>query len=289
MRIGVTSDIHVDLNALEPGDDRVVSALVSALQRQKVDLLILAGDVANDYRRTLEVLHAVEAEAQLSCLFVPGNHDLWNPNGAAVRDPGAPPPAGPPLPPGWGAWDSYEALKAFQGSLCRGPVELPGDWVAIGDSGWYDYRFGDPQYSTEEFDRMRFEKRLWWDKVNARWDRSTRAVHEHFLHRLSEQLEAHAGRKVILVLHAVPIRQFTVQPPNRMWRYLNAFLGSPAYGELALRHSAAYVVCGHVHYRRRQEIGSSRFLCSCLGYSSEWQDPRDVEGEVSDALTVLEL
>ena len=41
--------------------------------------------------------------------------------------------------------------------------------------------------------------------------------------------------------------------------------------------------------RRRQEIGSSRFLCSCLGYSSEWQDPRDVEGEVSDALTVLEL
>jgi predicted phosphodiesterase len=289
MRVGVISDIHVDLNASTPGDDRILTALLSVLKRKGIELLILAGDVANDYRRTLEVLEALESKSGLRCLFVPGNHDLWNPNGASVKDPSAPSPAGPPLPPEWGAWDSYEALEAFPGSLCQGPVELPGDWVVIGDTGWYDYRFGDSEYGTAEFDLMRFEQRLWWDKVNARWDRPTVAVHDYFLGRLAGQLEANAGRKVILVLHAVPIRQFTVQPPNRMWRYLNAFLGSPAYGELALEHSVAYAICGHVHYRRQQRLENTCFICSCLGYASEWANPREVEGELDASLTVLEL
>jgi hypothetical protein len=289
MRAGIISDIHVDINAADAGDGRILSALLAAIRRRGVELLILAGDVANDYRRTLACLEAIETRSGVRCLFVPGNHDLWNQSGAAVSDPTSPAQVSPPLPPEWGAWDSYGALAAFPGSLCRGAVELPGGWVVIGDTGWYDYRFGDPAYSTEEFDRMRFERRLWWDKVNARWDRSTREVHEHFLGRLAGQLDSHAGRKLILVVHVVPIREFTVQPPNRMWGYLNAFLGSPAYGELAVRHSAAYVVCGHVHYRRQHRVGATRFICSCLGYTPEWADPGNPEGEVEDALSVVEL
>jgi Icc-related predicted phosphoesterase len=288
MRIGIISDIHLDINEAATGEERVLPALLAAIRRRRVELLILAGDVANDYRRTLACLEAIEAEAKVRCLFVPGNHDLWNQSGAAVADPASPPQESPPLPPEWGAWDSYRALEAFPGNLCRGPAELPGGWVAVGDAGWYDYRFGDSRYSTEDFDRMRFEGRLWWDKVNTRWDRSTLEIHEHFLRRLSGQLEAHAGRKLILVVHVVPIRELTVQPPNRMWSYLNAFLGSPEYGKLALRHSVSYAVCGHVHYRRRQRIEGTLFICSCLGYTTEWTDPEDVDREVDGALTVLE-
>jgi len=289
MRTGIISDLHVDLNDSTPGEERILNALLRVLSSRKLELLIVAGDVANDYRRTLRCLQALEAQAGVRCLFVPGNHDLWNPSGAAVKDSGAPAPAGPALPPGWNAWDSHQALQDFTGNLARGPVELPGGWVVIGDTGWYDYRFGDPAYTTEEFDRMRFEKRLWWDKVNARWGRPTLEVNEHFLEKLARQLQANAGRKIVLVTHVVPIPELTVQPPNRMWRYLNAFLGSPRYGELALEHSVAYAVCGHVHYRRQLERGGTRFICSCLGYASEWADPRELEQEVSDSLAVIDL
>ena len=289
MRIGLISDLHVDINAAAPGDDRVLAALRRALAGKKVELLVVAGDIADDYRLTLETLRSLEARSGLRCLFVPGNHDLWNPNGAAVRDPDAPVPPGAPLPSEWGAWESYEALKSFPGNLARGPVELPGGWVVVGDTGWYDYRFGAPEYGTEEFERMCFEERLWWDKVNARWDRPTAAVHEHFLEKLKGQLEAYPGRQRVLVTHAVPIREFTVQPPNRMWRYLNAFLGSPRYGELALEHSVAYAVCGHVHYRKQQHIEGTRFICSCLGYASEWRDPGQIDRELDEALCTVEL
>jgi hypothetical protein len=289
MRIGVISDLHVDLNEATPGDDRVLKGLLRVLERREIELLVVAGDVANDYRRTLACLRAVEAGTGVRCLFVPGNHDLWNPNGAAVRDPDGVPPEGAPLPREWNAWDSYEALKAFSGNLARGPVELPRGWVVIGDTGWYDYRFGDPEYTTEEFNRMRFERRLWWDKVNARWDRPTLAVHEYFLAKLGKQLDANPGRKTLLVTHAVGIPEFTVRPPDRMWSYLNAFLGSPRYGELALDHSVAYAVCGHVHYRRQLRRGDTRFFCCCLGYASEWENPQDPEAELMAALTVIEI
>ncbi|MBN1837176.1 MAG: metallophosphoesterase [Spirochaetales bacterium] len=289
MRMGIISDLHVDLNEAAPGDDRVLTGLLRVLKPLDLEILVVAGDVADDYRRTLRCLEAIEAGSGVRCLFVPGNHDLWNPSGAAVKDPAAPAPAGPPLPPQWSARDSYEALTAFPGNLAGGSVELPGGWTVIGDTGWYDYGFGSREYSTEEFDRMRFEERLWWDKVNARWDLPTLEVNERFLAKLRGQLELAAGRKLVLVTHVVPIAELTVQPPKGIWGYLNAFLGSPRYGELALEYSVGYAVCGHVHYRRQIQRGQTRFICSCLGYAREWRNPREVEAELRESLAVVDL
>jgi hypothetical protein len=74
-----------------------------------------------------------------------------------------------------------------------------------------------------------------------------------------------------------------------MWEYLNAFLGSPEYGELAVRYRVPIAVCGHVHHREQTTEGDTRFVCSCLGYSTEWGDPKDLEGEIERSLTVLEI
>jgi hypothetical protein len=168
-------------------------------------------------------------------------------------------------------------------------VELAGGWTVIGDLGWYDYAFGHPRFSVQEFDRMRFEDRLWQDKVNTLWDRPTREMHRHFRDTLERQLAVPREGRLILVTHVVSHAPFTVQPPNRLWEYLNAFLGSPEYGELAVRHGAAAAVCGHVHYRRQTVVGGTRFICSCLGYSTEWADPRDFSGEVERSLAILEI
>jgi len=287
MRLGVISDLHVDLNGPPEGPGSVAQTLIRAVRAAGLEALIVAGDVSNRWDLSLDSLRRLQDTIDGPCVFVPGNHDLWN-------DALAEPPR--PLGEAWKAWDSYEALKAFPGNLCRGPVELPEGWTVIGEPGWYDYRFGHPRYSTDEFDRMRFEERLWQDKVNAVWDRGTRAMHAVFRDRLEQQLRAAsaargggAAGRTILVTHAVSHRAFTVQRPSPMWEYLNAFLGSPEYGELAVRHGAALVVCGHVHHRQQTTEGGTRFVCSCLGYSTEWGDAGDLAGEIDRSLTVLEI
>jgi putative phosphoesterase len=273
MRIGLISDLHVDLNRV--GSQAFAGHLAAATARLGVELLLIAGDVSNRWDLTLRTLEEIQGRTGLRVLFVPGNHDLWNEARAFGE--------------AWGARDSHEALLAFPGNLARGPVELPGGWGVAGAMGWYDFGFGHPRFSVEEFERMRIGERLWQDKINARWDRPAREVHRAFLQELERQLSGLRGLRLILVTHVVPVAEFTVRPPDRLWEYLNAFLGSPEYGELAQRHGVRIAVCGHVHYRRRHQAGQTLYLTSCLGYSHEWPDPADAAGEVERSLAVLEI
>jgi putative phosphoesterase len=275
MRLGVISDLHLDLNGTDP--ETFAGHLAAAAGRRGAEQLLIAGDLSNRYDLTLRALQAIQARTGLRVLFVPGNHDLWN--------------EAPDRPFGrtWGAADSHEALKSFPGNLARGPAELSGGWTAVGATGWYDFRFGHPRFSRRDFERMRFGERLWQDKLNALWDRPTREVHRGFLEDLERQLTAARGRRLLLATHVVPLEAFTVRPPDAPWEYLNAFLGSPEYGELAVKHGVEVAVCGHVHYRREARVGRTRFLTSCLGYAHEWPDPLDLPGEVERSLAVLEL
>jgi len=268
LRIGILSDIHVDINFM--AGNPVVDGLAAAIVNHRIDRMIIAGDVASDYALTLSTLTEIETRTGVPCLFVPGNHDVWNEHHPSIT-----------------AWQAYDKLASFHGNLASGPKRLGADWIAIGDLGWYDYAFGDPGFTIEEFDRMKIDDRLWQDKVMAIWDRPTREMHRYFLNKLETQLKTHRHRQIILVLHVLPIRLFTVQPPDRMWRYLNAFLGSPEYGELALAYNVRYVICGHVHYRRQTRIGQTTFICNCLNYRNQWHKQAAAE-EIADTLKVIE-
>jgi len=269
MRIGILSDIHVDIN-LEAGKP-VMEGLKAAIKNKAIDKMIIAGDLASDYQLTLASLEEIETSTGVECLFVPGNHDIWNENHPDIT-----------------AWDAYEWLKAHKGNLVNGPRNLVGDWVAVGDLGWYDYSFGSPEFTLEEFDRMQIDDRLWQDKIKSIWGKPTRDMHRYFYEKLQQQLKAHQGKKIILVIHVIPIQEFTVQPPDRMWSYLNAFLGSAQYGELALEYNVPYVICGHVHYRMQERINNTGFICNCLNYSDQWIKPTP-EQEIDDVLKVIEI
>jgi putative phosphoesterase len=275
MRIGLISDLHVDLNGADP--QALAGHLAATARARGLELLLIAGDLSNRWDLTLRTLEEIQGRTGLRVLFVAGNHDLWN---EATQQ---------PFGAAWGARDSHEALKAFPGNLARGPVELPGGWSVAGAMGWYDFGFGHPRYSTEDFERMRLGDRLWQDKANARWDRPTLEVHRAFLEELEVQLSGLRGRRLILATHVVPVVELTVRPPDELWEYLNAFLGSPEYGELAARYGVEIAVCGHVHYRRRHQAGGTLFIASCLGYSHEWPDPADLAGEVERSLAVVDL
>ena len=269
MRIGILSDIHVDIN--EDAGQPVMEGLKAAITSKGIDKMLIAGDMSSDYTLTLASLREIEEDTGVECLFVPGNHDIWNENHPDIT-----------------AWDAYAWLKAHNGNLVNGPRSLIGDWVAVGDLGWYDYSFGSPAFSVEDFDRMQIDDRLWQDKVKAVWGRPTREMHAYFYDKLKRQLHNLRGKKIILVIHVLPVQEFTVQPPDRMWSYLNAFLGSAQYGELALEHGVRYVICGHVHYRMQKRIHNTEFICNCLNYSDQWIK-LSPEREIDSVLKVIEI
>ncbi|HEY9053568.1 MAG TPA: metallophosphoesterase, partial [Rectinemataceae bacterium] len=179
MRLGLISDIHVDVNRIG-GEDRVVPALAVEARRRKLDILLVAGDISSDHRLSLSAMDRLAADSGARLLFIPGNHDIWNEKY-----------------PGFSAWDSYNALLGHPCNLARGPVSLGEGWSAAGDLGWYDYSYGDPAFGFEDFERMKLGERTWQDKIKSIWDRGTLDMHRLFLGRLEgflDELGAMGGR-----------------------------------------------------------------------------------------------
>lgn len=271
MKIGIISDIHIDLNFTE--SDEITPAICRSIKDKSLDLIIIAGDVASDYKLVLSSLEEIEKQTNIPCLYVPGNHDIWIENY-----------------PEKNSWEIYELLKSFPHNLSNGPFEINKDWVVVGDLGWYDFSFGDKKYTFKDFSQMKYEERVWQDSIKAVWDRSTLEMHRYFLDKLEKQLIKYQNKKIILVTHVLPILNFTVQPPSPMWEYMNAFLGSSEYGELILKYpNVKYAVSGHVHYRKQKIIQGTKFICNCLGYRSEWYENDDADMEVKRSIITIEI
>ncbi len=272
MKIGILSDIHVDINASQ-GKDTVTPALCSYINNSTVDLFIIAGDIASNYLLTLETITTIEKQTGIPCLFVPGNHDIWT-----------------EYHPDMTSWDIYHALQKHPHNLASASYRINDNWTAIGDIGWYDYRFGSNTYTVKDFDRMQYDGRVWQDSIQAKWDRSTIEMHTFFLEKLENQLKEQKDKNIILVTHVLPITAFTVQNPPPLWEYFNAFMGSPDYGKLAEKYPGIkYAICGHVHYRKEVKQRDTNFICSCLGYTAEWSDNDDPGEEIPKAVKIIEI
>ncbi|MCD6398185.1 MAG: metallophosphoesterase, partial [Spirochaetaceae bacterium] len=151
MKIGILSDIHVDINYSDK--DSVTISIIKYIKDKKLNIMIIAGDVASDYKLTLETLNKIEKECKIPCLYVPGNHDIWTENYPEKT-----------------SWDIYELLKTYSHNLANGSYEINKDWVVLGDLGWYDFSFGDDKYSFDDFSKMKYEKRIWQDSIWSVWE-----------------------------------------------------------------------------------------------------------------------
>ncbi len=271
MKLGVLSDIHVDLNYQE--NHEVEKSLIKIIKKQNIDVMLIAGDITNNYKKTVDIIEIIQEESGARCLFVPGNHDVWNAQCLQMN-----------------TWDIYESLLVHPGNIAQGPVKLSNEWVVLGDIGWYDFSFGAPEIGIAEFERMEVEGRTWQDKIYTSWGaEKTLAVHKYFYNKLKATLEENKGKNIIYMSHVVPHDDFIVPQPNKMWRYLNAFLGSREYGELIINYNVRYAIFGHVHYRKQKHIGQTTFLCNCLGYINEWKHSDDPDDEIAKAIVSIEI
>lgn len=76
MKIGLIADLHVDRhNELTPND--YAEVLGQSVRQREVDLLIIAGDIANRDDIVVDFIHRLEQLTDITVRFVPGNHDWF--------------------------------------------------------------------------------------------------------------------------------------------------------------------------------------------------------------------
>lgn len=271
MKLGIISDLHIDVNQKRKREG-IVHSLIEVTKEKRVEALCIAGDVSNNYRQTLIFLEQIEQELGIPCYFVAGNHDLWN-----IECPGE------------RTWDIYERLKSYRHNLANGPQLLKSDWVLLGDIGWFDFTLGNyDKYSLQEFRTMKLKGGTWQDKEYTEWAERPEKIHHYFLEKLRNELERYKDKNIIMCTHMVNHRHFTVPTPHRVWDYFNAFLGSKEYEQLIGDYPVRYAICGHVHFRKSFQKDSTTFICSCLGYVNQWRCETTKE-EVEHALYTIEI
>ena len=246
MKIIVTADLHADL--IKAGATNEIAQLGEAIWRERPEVLIVAGDLVGLGKKyivpTLEKL----APPQTKKLIVPGNHDLWLPEGDAFvyyRD----------------ALPEIYAKAGFH-MLDQGAVVM--NQVAfVGNIGWYDYSFADPNLPPSQ--ERNYEQQRWadvcsWnDFVFVKRAMSDQQFCSWLLERLRQQLLSlpAAVTTVVAVTHTVAFAEMVM--PNLKKpaeNFFNAFQGSRRIGELLLSDPRVkYHFCGHTHSSLRLQKG----------------------------------
>lgn len=267
MRTAVISDIHIDINS----DYDVFGALVRYLQKNNIELLIIAGDISSNPELTIQTVAKLEQISGSIVKYVPGNHDMWNHT------------------PDRRTNDEIYRYFCEDSHCLSGKIYRAGDHVLLGDVAWFDYSYANPRYSKEEFDRMTFHGRTWQDSLYNTWSKDNVGCCRHFFDMLEKQLKEYQKEKIVFVTHMISHEAFKVPEQTGDWSYFNAFLGSKKLEELCRQYRPQYAVCGHVHYRHNHEENGVTWLCRCLNYATEWQGEKNVETQIADAIQILNL
>lgn len=266
MSYAVISDIHIDINK----DYNIINPLIEFVNKSDASALLIAGDVSDDYKKTIDTVANVKKQLGIPVYYVPGNHDMWSDDFEIST-----------------TQNIYEAFEKDSNCLLHGSVKLDEDTTLIGDIGWYDYSFGDTKFATEDFEQMSYMNRTWQDKKKNQWTKDNLARSEKVLKSLEDQLKRVKTKRIIVMTHMVPIKEFTVETPNDMWEYFNAFLGSIKLHELYRKYNVTHAICGHIHYRRRIIKDGITYICPCLNYAKEWGG-KDVMKEIEESMQWFE-
>ena len=258
MKLWAISDLHLAVDSNRTA--------LRALPARPGDWLIVAGDVCESLPLFAEAM-AFLAARFARVLWAPGNHELW----LTGRDGGAASSAA-----------KYAALVA---AARRAGVDTPEDpyprWPGGGPVvaplfTTFDYSFRPPAVAREAVLRWAAETRC--VSADERLIRPAPFGHiEEWCAELCAAAEQRLAREVppgagtVLVSH-YPLRQDLVHIP-RIPRF-SPWCGSVRTGDWPVRFGAVLAVSGHLHVRRTDRRGGTRFEEVSLGYARHWDASR---------------
>ncbi|WP_251517527.1 MULTISPECIES: metallophosphoesterase [Staphylococcus] len=269
MRIGAISDLHIDRHkSLTPED--YLKIMVRTLQREEVDLLLVAGDVSNNYKLTHQFLEQIERQTSITVKFIPGNHDFWSTDTDLNSN------------------EILEYYMKMDACLIGKPFVINDEWAIVGNTGWYDYTYASPKFSLERIARRKYYGATWQDKVKIDWETEDQQLSKKAAKQAEKDLQAVKDKKVILMTHVVTHPKFAVPMPHRIFDYFNAFIGTSDFNNFYERFNIRHSIMGHVHFRSKFEENGIMYYCPCLGYGREWRTD-NIETEIDHALEVIEI
>jgi predicted phosphodiesterase len=239
MNVFAVSDVHVDYDE----NRRWLESLSKEDYRH--DLLILAGDVADDCRLIAFAFRILVTRFR-KVLFVPGNHDLW-------------------VSPGQPCTTSFEKFAEISAIASSEGVSIePHDEAEVSIVplyAWYDFSFARPTADLQA---------RWRDFRECRWPDgvSPSAVTDYFL-GLNEPALHRCRKTLISFSHFVP--RIEVMPPNvpPKHRALYPVLGSIRLGEQVRRLESVIHVYGHSHVNREVVLEGTTYINNAYGYPGE--------------------
>ncbi|WP_208560933.1 metallophosphoesterase [Marinilactibacillus kalidii] len=274
MKIGMISDLHVDINqkTLEP-NQTALSLIIDLVMKHELDILLIAGDISNHYKESQLFIEHIQTATKAEVYFTPGNHDYWSKD-HEVKD--------------TNIIDNYFMSK--QQSLVGKPKIINEKWAIVGTPGWYDYGYGDhDQYTVEQFEKKKYKFASWNDRHYVDWGVDDQTVSKKMLKQLIKDIEATEGRQLILMTHVATHPEFVVPLPNRIYDYANGFLGAKSYEYLYDQYpTIKYSLMGHVHFRKTFREGDRTFIVACLGNKRHWRH-KNFKAQLEKTLVVIDI
>lgn len=264
MKIGAISDLHVDRNP-KLNSQYYFETLVNVIMKREIELLIIAGDISNDYRQSIQFIKDLKNKLEMPVLFVPGNHDLWSDSTDKSSK------------------EIFEIFKQQEDCLIESPYMINENWAIVGHTGWYDYSFADTKFSKEKLQKGKHYGATWQDKVRIDCNLSDRERSLQAANQVEQDIAAIGDRQVILVTHIVTHPAFVVPTPHRIFDFFNAYIGTSDFNHVYQQNNIQYSIMGHVHFRKNLIENNIQYICPCLGYPRQWRTD-DISQEINHTL-----
>jgi len=262
IKVGVISDLHTDANK----PFKVTDNLIKICREKEIDTIICAGDISSCYDTTLGVIGKLDKNG-IKCLFVQGNHELWKtkkyPDSLVL----------------------YNKYREHEYCLSDKIVVI-GDYVIVGDVGWYDFSFRDFMKYTLTVTK---QKHGWGDKHGVTFDdvEFCRYQNDKFLSMIWKAKREHPDKKIIVVSHMLPFIEHTRLYPDT---YFDSFVGNVELGNILRQENVCMSIFGHNHLTMDGMIDGIKYVNSPLGYQmlGEWGS-LGIEDRLRQQLRVIEL
>lgn len=254
MKIAISSDNHLDINRVAP--DSILDAQVETLTSLGVDYYVNLGDTFNDFQKTRQYFHQLQARAQgrFQVRFLAGNHDM-------VRG------------------TSYEELEKLDDPLYlhHRSERLTGtNVVLMGNNGWYDYTFAPKSLGMTSDQFAHWKKAFWVDSVIEQPGTDAERM-QGVLDQTQAMLTANMGKRVLFATHFVPRRDFLSSRTlaNEVGAKAAAMLGSERMGKLLTANHVTWCAFGHLHHRDEASVCDGvQYFHQPVGYGTarrhEW-------------------
>lgn len=251
MKVAMTSDLHFDINGIDMPE--MEEKQVQYLLENKIDLYLIAGDLFNDFEKSLKHVERMQNALGQACQvrFIAGNHDMLKNV-------------------------SYEELESDLSPLyLHNKSEVfNNQLVVVGNNGWYDYSFAQDE-TLNASDYAQFKRAYWVDaKIQQPMDDLERT--EIAQQQIKQMLTSNQGKLPILMMsHFVPQIEYTQYAFRREDRHhllskFQAMLGSQKTGETISTVQNIDILFGHIHQKYEPRmIEGNRYFCRPVGYGTK--------------------